>query len=164
MASTTGWSGVRHELGRRRRWKAALIRKSQGKGQGGIEYSHVLAVKTPDLPSDPFTSDRNWLVSHDLRPAPQSIFRAGIDGDSKIRSIGQLRGQLTDNDRGVALRQGVRLHDDGWPGLAIVAGRGNGDDITALHRHRIRRPLRSMSGRPARDLDRARLPASPRAV
>ena len=64
----------------------------------------------------------------------------------------------------MVLREGVSLHDDRRAGLAIVAGRGNGHQVTASHMHQTRRPTRSTAARRARDQDQDWRPASPPVV
>ena len=81
----------------RRTKSVSLIREPEDKRQGSTEPGHFLVVETPDLLPDPFASNGDRLVSHHLRSEPQSIFRAGIDGDAKVGSVRQLGRQLADH-------------------------------------------------------------------
>jgi len=61
------------------------------------------------------------------------FFLGGFNRHTKIGCIAQIRGHLTDHNRGVRRWQGVGLHDYRRSRLAVVAGGSNCDDVAALH-------------------------------
>src|SRR5262249_55196718 len=60
---------------------------------------------------------------------------------------------LTNYHRRVLRGEGVALDDDSGPRLAVVAGCRDRNDVTASHRHPVRRPPQSISAHPTRKLD-----------
>src|ERR1700680_451178 len=137
-----------------------LIGEPQDKRQSNSEPSHVLVAEMSNLLSDPVASDGNRLVGHHLRFEPQSVFGSRFNANAKIGGVHQIGSQLADHHRGMVLRKGVRLDDDGRTGLAGVTRRGDDHHITALHLHQIRRLSRSIATLPARGQRRDRQPAS----
>src|SRR6185295_908153 len=73
------------------------------------------------------------LVCHYLRALPQPVLLGGFNRHTKIGCIAQIRGHLTDHNRGVRRWQGVGLHDYRRSRLAVVAGGSPCDDVATLH-------------------------------
>ena len=61
----------------------------------------------------------------------QSVLARRLDGEPEYGGVHELRRQRTDDDGCVRIVQQVGLDDDGRAGLAVVAQRGDGDDVTA---------------------------------
>lgn len=83
------------------------------------------------------------LVCHDLRNLAQSICSRWLYGDAEVGRVRNRRCHLTYDDGGVRVRERVALNDYCGSRLAIVAGGGDCNDVTATSRHRSRRPLQS---------------------
>jgi hypothetical protein len=131
----------------------ASVCETHHEGQGDVEASDIGIVEATYRSRDPRSSNSHWLVGHDLGSGPQTISFARIDRDTKIRRLDDFRRHLTDDNRKMRFRKRISLDDHGWPRFAVVAGRGDDHDVTALHRPiagracQTRKPLRSSSAR-----------------
>jgi len=111
-----------------------LVRQAHDKCQSDIQSRDVFVVETTDLFPDSLAPNRNRLVRHHLRSRPQPVFFARINCHPEIWRIAALGSHLTYHNRGMLIREGICLDNHCWAGLTIVAGRGDGHNITAPHR------------------------------
>ena len=133
--------------------------------QGHIEPRRVHGPEPADPGPDPLTTDR-FRVVRDRTRSPVSG-PGDRDAEIRLRCFG---GHRADHNRGVATRDGIRLHDDSWSRFAVVAGRGDDHRVTAAHLYRIQIPLwsramrrahcRGSALRPAPQSGCARLPSA----
>src|SRR3990172_2692898 len=109
-----------------------ISRQAEKNQDSAIQPNHVLIVEAADPLPEPSLGNCGELVHHQPRGQPQAVPLARRNEQAKQGSLGFIRGEDADRDRGAGIEP-IVLYDHGRTRFAGITGTRNRPYFAALH-------------------------------